>query len=100
MLPQGPLFALPFLQGRLPGGWLGAVILWSILASYSMAANPLELGTLVCEHFSTAAKFGKHVLHERIWSEVCCASYNAALLTLCCFVLPSLSSGIVCVLGV
>ena len=26
----------------------------------------------------------------RIWSEVCCASYYAALLMLCCFVLPSL----------
>jgi hypothetical protein len=31
-------------------------------------------------------------------AEVCCASYNAALLMACCFVLPSLL--IVCVLGV
>ena len=35
-----------------------------------------------------------------IWSEICCTSYNVAFLPLCCFVLPSLSSGIVCVLGV
>jgi hypothetical protein len=34
-----------------------------------------------------------------IWIEICCASYNAALMMLCCFVLPSLSSGIVCVFG-
>jgi len=30
----------------------------------------------------------------------CCAFYNAALLRLCCFVLPSLLSGSVFVLGV
>ena len=32
-----------------------------------------------------------------IWSEICHASYNAALLILFCFVLPILSNGIVCV---
>jgi hypothetical protein len=77
MLPQGPLHCLhcPFRKAV----WLGVVGCRHSVVNLGFVQHgykTLELGSLVCEHLSSAAKFGKHVLHERSCGDGCCFVRN------------------------
>jgi hypothetical protein len=48
-------------------GWSESVVKWT-----AWLQTPLELCTLVCEHFSSAAKFGEHLLQKRSCGGGCC----------------------------